>query len=319
MTSSTATVVARQQVADNAVLLTLQANRFVPAPPGSHLDISLSISGRRTKRSYSVVDLDRRDGTYCLCVQLQPQSRGGSRYMHALEPGQEVSISAPVDNFPPATGTEPALLLAAGIGITPLVGIANALQRRGVDYRFVCVVRRTSNLPLADYLTARHRERLTIVETAVKGRPDVAQLIDDVGDDSVVYVCGPLAMLETARASWAHSNRPRSNFRCETFGNSGHRPAVDFDVSVLGRDKPIRVAADTSMLEALRAAGEEVLFDCLRGDCGLCAVDVLDLHGELDHRDVFFSMEQHHKNRKVCTCVSRVSGGSVTIDTGHMR
>lgn len=317
--TTTATVVDQEKITAGAVLLTLQASRFVPAPPGSHLDLDLVVNGRRMTRSYSIVDLGRDDGTYSLCVRLQPQSRGGSRYLHSLQRGQELSISPPIDSFPPATGTAPALLLAAGIGITPLIGIANALRRRGVDYRLVCVARQRSELPLAGYLAAQHGERLTVVETAVQGRPDIARLIDDVDADGVVYVCGPLPLLETARASWARSNRPGHNFRCETFGNSGHRPETDFDVTILGRPEPVRVPADTSMLDALRAAGEELLFDCRRGECGLCVVDVLESGGEIDHRDVFFSVAQHRENRKMCACVSRVAGGWVTVDIGHMR
>lgn len=83
-----------------------------------------------------------------------------------------------------------------------------------------------------------------------------------------------------------------------------------------GRPGRLAVGIDTSMLDALNYAGIETLYDCLRGECGLCAVDILRLEGEVDHRDVFLSDAEKSSNRRICTCVSRVTGGGVAIDTG---
>ena len=69
------------------------------------------------------------------------------------------------------------------------------------------------------------------------------------------------------------------------------------------------------MLDALEAAGIAMISDCRRGECGLCALHILDVDGIVDHRDVFFSDEEKAANSKLCTCVSRVAGGSITIDT----
>jgi ferredoxin len=71
-----------------------------------------------------------------------------------------------------------------------------------------------------------------------------------------------------------------------------------------------------SMLDALAAAGVEVMSDCRRGECGLCAVDIVSADGPVDHRDVFFDEHQHAEGRKICACVSRLAGGTITIDTG---
>jgi vanillate O-demethylase ferredoxin subunit len=68
------------------------------------------------------------------------------------------------------------------------------------------------------------------------------------------------------------------------------------------------------MLDALKAAGVGVLYDCRRGECGLCAMNVIEAHGTMDHRDVFFSDHEHEANAKICACVSRVAGGSITVE-----
>lgn len=76
----------------------------------------------------------------------------------------------------------------------------------------------------------------------------------------------------------------------------------------------VRVRENESMLDALENAGVGVVFECRRGECGLCAVDIVATDGEIDHRDVFFSARQHAENRRMCACVSRIANGSVTID-----
>ena len=79
--------------------------------------------------------------------------------------------------------------------------------------------------------------------------------------------------------------------------------------------KTVAVAANVTLLEALEGAGVDMVFDCLRGECGLCALPILEVDGEVDHRDVFFSESEKAANAKLCTCVSRVYGASITLDS----
>ncbi|GGL15711.1 2Fe-2S iron-sulfur cluster-binding protein [Streptomyces flaveus] len=96
----------------------------------------------------------------------------------------------------------------------------------------------------------------------------------------------------------------------------GGHAAETFTVEVMETGERVSVAADTSMLDALREAGVEMMYDCRRGECGLCSVPVVRCDGVLDHRDVFVSERQKAGGERMCVCVSRVMGGSVTIDTG---
>ena len=103
--------------------------------------------------------------------------------------------------------------------------------------------------------------------------------------------------------------------RFETFGNSGTRPSVPFRVKIPRLAREIFVPTGKTMLEALEDAGIGMIYDCRKGECGLCALPILEVDGVVDHRDVFFSEEEKAANAKLCTCVSRVYGGSITVDT----
>ena len=127
-------------------------------------------------------------------------------------------------------------------------------------------------------------------------------------------MCGPMRMLEAARHAWNDAGRPPADLRYETFGSSGLLPTDGIPGAAEGSDTELVVPQNSSMLDVLNDAGFEVISDCQRGECGVCAVDVIAVDGEIDHRDVFFSDQQKQDNRKICPCVSRAIG-VVTIDT----
>jgi ferredoxin len=122
-------------------------------------------------------------------------------------------------------------------------------------------------------------------------------------------------MLEAAKRHWQQSGRPMDQLRFETFGNSGRFASEPFKVKIPRLGTEVDVLVGQTMLEALEAAGVEMISDCRRGECGLCALPILETDGVVDHRDVFFSEEEKAANTKLCTCVSRVIAGSITIDT----
>ena len=130
-----------------------------------------------------------------------------------------------------------------------------------------------------------------------------------------LYVCGPIGMLEAAKRAWQQSGRPVEQLRFETFGNSGRFASQPFKVNIPRLNLVVDVPQNQTMLDALETAGVAMISDCRRGECGLCALHILEVDGIVDHRDVFFSDEEKAANAKLCTCVSRVAGGSITIDT----
>jgi ferredoxin-NADP reductase len=303
---TTATVLDSVPVAETVrrIVLDLPAR----ARAGAHIDVA--VPGGAV-RSYSVVDDGRRPDGTSLAVRLAPTSRGGSAYMHGLRAGDRVRVSPPLHSFELSTRRVPCVLLAGGIGITPMIGMARVLRARGQDYRLHYAGRTATDTPFLDELRADHGDRLRV---AIGARIDVERLVGGLAPGTELYVCGPPGLLAAATAAWTAGRRPPALLRFESFGSGGTRPAEAFDVRVPRLGIHVTVPADTTAAEALERAGAEVLTDCLRGECGLCVVPVLDVDGELDHRDVFLSARQKDRDDRMALCVSRVAGGAVSVD-----
>jgi vanillate monooxygenase ferredoxin subunit len=286
-------------------------------PPGSHIEVRVEIDGQPDERHYSLIGDRPADGAYRVAVSHHPDSRGGSEYMRALEPGDRLSVSDPQNLFPLSYGAPEYLLVAGGIGITPVVGMAHVLDRRDEPLRLVYAGRRRASMPFLDELSERLGDRLTVCVSEEGTRMDVEAEIAQLHDGAELYVCGPRRLIDACRRAWAAAGRHPAALRMETFANSGEHAPEPFVVHVSDHEADVEVPARRTMLSSLREAGVHVMYDCLRGECGLCAVDVLDIEGEIDHRDVFLSDEERAQARKICTCVSRAVGGRITIDTGY--
>jgi ferredoxin-NADP reductase len=295
------------EAAQNVRKVVLEPERLeAAAPPGSHIDIQVYVNGRADVRSYSVVGMGAYGTELILGVQLARQSRGGSAYMHALRRGQEVSITQPLQNFPLTYGRPAYVLAAGGIGITALVAMARALKARGADYRFVYGARSRGLMAFLDELVAEHGERLELRVDDEGSSLNVEELVASVPAGGELYVCGPTPMLDAIKAAWAKAGRRPAELRFETFGSSGRFAPESFQVRIPRLGLETLVAHDVSMLEALEACGADMMYDCRRGECGLCQVKVLDVTGVIDHRDVFLSDSQHQAGDRLQTCVSRI-------------
>jgi len=286
---------------------------ILPAAPGAHLKISALLNGRLDTRSYSIVETTARG--YLIAVKRLATSRGGSAYMHALAPGARLDVAGPDNHFALRTGAPDYLLVAGGIGVTPIFSHALALASNGAAFRLAYGVRARADLAFADTLAATLGDRLETFVGAEGRRIDLAGEFARLSTEGEAYVCGPVPMLEQAKREWRAAGRPMAKLRFETFGASGHWPTQSFRMKVPRLGQDIFVPAGKSMLEALEDAGIAMIFDCRKGECGLCALPILAVDGVVDHRDVFFSEEEKAANDRICTCVSRVYGASVTVDT----
>lgn len=288
---------------------------FVAPTPGSHIRVMVAIGGRPDIRHYSVVG-PCRDGLYRIAVKRHADSRGGSAYLWSLAEGARLTISAPANHFPLGLGCPQYLLIAGGIGITPLYAMALALAERGARFRLLHACRRAEDVAFADELRTRIGDRHAVFIDARAERIDLATEIAALHWDAELYVCGPMGLLDAAKAEWRAQARAPDRLRFETFGNSGRFAAETFPLRVPQLGRTLEVAPNETILSALEAAGIPMISDCRRGECGTCAVTILEATGVIDHRDVFFSEAEHRANAKLCACVSRVVGGGVTIDTG---
>lgn len=283
-----------------------------PFDPGSHIDLKVYVEGRLETRSYSVVEHSTAQ-RLVIAVRRLPSGRGGSLYMHQLQPGQRVEATLPANHFTLGLRAPEVLLLAGGIGITPIIGMARTLRTRRIPFRFAYLGRSRAAMPFVGQLATEFPETLVVHADDEQAALDLPALLAPLAADAEIYMCGPVPMMEAVRAIWALQSRAPERLRFETFAGAGLKPAQAFRVKVPARGLDFVVPPNRSLLDALDEAGAEPLYSCRRGECGLCAVAVVELDGELDHRDVFFSEGQKREGKHLCACVSRVIG-SVSVE-----
>ena len=285
--------------------------------PGSHLRVRVSVDGRTEIRTYSLIRIGADDHKYRIAVKRIDDGLGGSRAMWALAPDAVLEISQPHNHFDLSRYAASYTLVAGGVGITPLIGMAHALQNSDKPVRMFYGVRSREEAAFGELLRNWLGERLQLCVHDETGPLDLAAIIRDVPPDGELYLCGPIGMLESARRLWAEAGRSMGLLRYETFASSGHFPNRPFTAVLPRFNLEVEVAPHQTLLAALEQSGLEVMSDCRRGECGLCAVSVLECDTALDHRDVFFSDAQKAENDKLCACVSRPAGGRITLDTSY--
>ncbi|WP_024512916.1 PDR/VanB family oxidoreductase [Bradyrhizobium sp. ARR65] len=287
----------------------------VPYPVGSHIDIAMTIDGRPETRSYSLVGETDPRGLR-IAVRRSEESRGGSRYMWSLQPGARLDVTQPASLVSIDWTRKHYCLIAGGIGITPIVGTAQALAQRGANLTLHYAIRSVGDAAYLEDLAELLGERLVVYAGQDGRRLNLYNLFESLPRGALTLFCGPMRMLVEARHAWIAAGHPLPDLRYETFGSSGSLPAESFRVRLNNSDVEFEVPRERTLLDVLNNAGHEVIYDCNRGECGLCAIDVVELDGEIDHRDVFFSDEQKESNQKICACVSRARG-TITVDTLH--
>ena len=285
--------------------IVLEPSQPVPAAPGTHLDLMVSINGERHRRSYSIVEAPDGGAQLAISVFRTATSRGGSAYMHTLVPGDELEITQPLQNFPLRVGAPRYVLLAGGVGITAILNMARVLKNVKADYRLVYAGRSRSAMAYLAELQAEHGAALEIHVDAEGTALSVPDLLGGIDDGTELYMCGPIRLMDAVRRTWQGLGLDPSSLRYETFGNSGWYHPEEFIVRVPRLGLETRVGPGKSMLEALEDAGADMMFDCRKGECGLCEVRILDLDGAVDHRDVFYSERQQRAREKMSCCVSR--------------
>lgn len=308
------TIAGADQAADRvrALRLARPDGAVLPAfTAGAHVEVTLPDG---LTRPYSLIDFD---GTcaaptaYHLGVLLEAESRGGSVHMHALSVGDTVTLAAPKNDFALHDGPEPALLIAGGIGVTPMISMATALQARGRPYRLVYAGRSAATMGFADQLAAQHGDALTLHHDDVAGGPlDLRALIGAAAPGTQVYVCGPRPMIEAAREIATAAGLP---VHFESFDAATPQAGdTAFEVEVASTGAVFTIPPGRTIVEVLEEAGMDLMHDCLRGDCGICQTDVLE--GVPDHRDVVLTDAERKAGKLMQICVSRAKSPRLTLD-----
>jgi ferredoxin-NADP reductase/nitrite reductase/ring-hydroxylating ferredoxin subunit len=280
--------------------------------PGAHIDVHLP---NGLIRQYSLTNGPGEGTDYRIGVKLEPTSRGGSSCLHeTVREGDVLAISAPRNNFPLRRDAVKTILIAGGIGITPLLAMAQTLAKDRLAYELHCFAQSTEHLAFASLLdqlgggVIRHLG-LSPDETG----STLMELLADYDSSSHVYVCGPGPMLEAARKIAADAGWPDDAVHFEYFKNTTRIDATStFEIRLARSALTLDVPGGTTILEVLRANGVPMVSSCEQGACGTCRVKVLE--GEPDHQDVHLNNSEKAAGDCLMTCVSRAKSGHLVLD-----
>lgn len=305
------TVTARRDLTSQICEFTLEPVSGGPLPvfsAGAHVTVQTPSGGMRR---YSLVSDSDNLLAYRIAVKQEPLSRGGSRSMHSdAVLGTELMISPPMNSF--ALNEAPEyLLIAGGIGITPIYAMANELERQGKPFHIIYCTRSAEESAYLTELNEAFGTRLTVHHD--EGNPEKIYDFWDHFEEPKnlhVYCCGPKPLMEEIRAISGHWQEGRVNF--EDFKPVEAVRADDraFDVELKKSGRTITIAEDLSILEALRNEGIQTVSSCESGTCGTCKCTLLA--GDADHRDMVLMEDEKDKN--IMICVSRAKSGGLVLD-----
>ena len=297
------------------VISRLDGEHFAAYEPGAHIDVT-SPSG--VTRQYSLCGDPERAECYEFAVKREPQSRGGSRSLHDdVRPGAQLTIGAPRNLFRlDETATEH-ILMAAGIGITPLISMAYRLLRENARFTLHYFVRDTASAAFIALLSeARFAEHVVLhcgVEPADMNR-EVSACLKKVSPGAHVYTCGPGPFMDHVVQA-GESILPAGAVHLERFSAEPTVPqqaSDSFDIEIASTGQKVRVGKDQSIVDALALIDIVIDTSCGEGICGTCMIDVLG--GQPEHRDQCLSKAERAGGKVICCCVSRSATPVLVLD-----
>lgn len=288
-----------------------------PLPPfeaGAHIDVHL---GDKLVRQYSLCNPPGETHRYLIGVLRDAASRGGSQAMHDhIETGSVLSISAPKNHFP-LVEAQRSLLFAGGIGITPILAMAETLAARGAGFEMHYSARSPERAAFKERLAASHLARQVHFHY---DSGDAAQKLDldallarpDAGTH--LYVCGPQGFIEHVLGAARALGWPAGRLHVEYFGAAAVATSGDqaFEVKLASDGRIVTVPAGVTVLKALEAEGIEIPYSCEEGVCGTCLTRVLE--GVPEHRDMYLTEEEQAANDQFTPCCSRAKTPLLVLD-----
>lgn len=313
---NTVTVVVKRkwQSADGVIGFELAARHgHLPTfQPGAHIDVHLP---NGMTRQYSITNGPGDLLSYVIGVKAESASKGGSKVLvETVREGDLLAISEPRNNFPLRRDAIRTVLIAGGIGITPLLSMARFLDKSSLPYELHYFVRSGEQAAFRDQLEALHGK--VIIHQGLPRDEIATTIATSLGAWSMaqhVYVCGPSAMLESVRATAAAQGWPDEAIHFEYFKND---KVIDnsssFEIELARSAMTLHVPAGKTILEIMREAGLTVPSSCEQGACGTCLTTVIE--GEIDHQDVYLNNSEKASNACMMTCVSRAKSARLVLD-----
>ena len=281
---------------------------------GAHIEVRVRDG---LTRQYSLCNGPHERHRYVICVLRQPGSRGGSDALHdEVSDGSVLQVTPPRNNFPLAPSASRSLLIAGGIGVTPIFCMAQALASSGADFTMHYCTRSPQHTALMDRIrSASFAERVRFHFSSEPGsRLSLDTVLAQHDHDTHIYVCGPYAFMQDMLAMARQRGWPESHLHSEAFAGQVYSGDDDraFDVKLAGSGLVVHVAPRQSVVAALAGCGVHLPSSCNEGVCGTCVVRVIE--GEPEHRDGCLSQEAREQNAHFVPCVSRSRSPMLLLD-----
>lgn len=282
---------------------------------GAHIDLHLP---NGLVRQYSLCNAPSEQNKYVLGVRRDPESRGGSVAVHdQLKEGGTLQISVPRNHFPLQPDATHSILLAGGIGITPILSMAEQLLSSGKSYELHYSCRSLEQAAFSARLRSPDMDpysHLYLSQANGGGRVDLAKLLSKPASNTHLYVCGSAAYIEAALSAaraegWPEEHLHREFFSAEPNSSTGDK---GFKIYLAVSDKHIWVKPEQTALEAMVQSGLDVPSSCEQGICGTCLTKVIS--GVPDHRDSFLTPQEQAKNDQFLPCCSRAISEELVLD-----
>ena len=309
-------VVRKVREADDICSIELEATDGLQLPPfaaGAHIDVHL---GAGLVRKYSLCNRPQQRERYQIGVLRDPASRGGSQAVHDLAVGSVLRISAPKNHFPLVAAPR-SLLLAGGIGVTPILAMAETLAADGQPFEMHYCSRAPERAAFRQRIAdARYAGQVHhhYDSGAAEQRLDLAALLAAADPATHIYVCGPGGFIEHVKTTAAAQGWPAAQVHFEYFGAAPVETGADapFEVRLAHSGRVIPIPADRTVAAVLMEQGVDIPVSCEQGVCGTCLTRVLG--GVPDHRDVYQTDEEHAVNDQFTPCCSRAKTALLVLD-----
>jgi ferredoxin-NADP reductase len=281
---------------------------------GSHLQFTMQLAdGREKTCHYSICSNPARRDAYEIAVLREDEGKGGSIAVHEqFDVGRILHCELPQNHFQLHNDARPALLIAGGIGITPIKAMAQALKARGADMHLYYVGRSGAEMAFRDRLVREFNSEISIFRSSEGERLNIKRVLDDAPDDAIVYVCGPGRLIDAVVDTAAELQIDPGRIRFERFDAVISADAKPIQVELRRSGKQLEVAANQTILDAMLEAGVSSAYSCRAGNCKSCAVKVLA--GDPEHRDSALSMTERTDYQLMCPCVSRANSDYLVLD-----
>ncbi len=295
--------------------LTDLAQRTLPSyRAGAHIEVDVRPG---LLRRYSLCGNPDDRSRYRIAVQHDPHSRGGSRTIHSnWGVGDVVTASAPRNNFPLAIIDKPTVLVAGGIGITPILAMAFELTRQQQAFELHYTARSVSHMAFRQQLADspfKEDVRFYFDNALPEQRFSIPRLIGSFPPNAHIYVCGPAGLNASLIEAARQNGFPDRQLHQEAFAvpkSSAENQA--FTVEIASTRQQFQIPADQTILETLDQKGVFVPSMCRQGICGICITNVLS--GQIDHRDDYLTPEEHAKDHTMLPCCSRACTKHLVLD-----